>query len=289
MENKKVLNVDDLVKRAKKYIAIGNTGIKIRNFVNIKAWEEYNKGFKETEDYRIAFIKMLLSMTEVNKAENKNNISYIELEQISDDELVKVMDEITHTEKYIEEYFSINSCPFTYENFYNAYKYQNKKLAEMIQESLSPLINVLTDYGKQARELVANNIALKNLFTIPKINIPSFNYPQLNDIFKPITSLNADYVEQYDLDSEILTSHSQEDVIDEIISANQNEQKNTEILSGILSIIKEGQKSQKKSERSSRRLAICTITIAVFSLVIAAMSFLGLDNLNNVFKKVFGI
>ena len=288
MENKRVLTVDDLIKRNLNYTTIGNTDIKIRIFISINTWEEYNKSFEETKDYRIAFIKMLMSMTRINGVEN-NNISYIKLEEIQDDELLKVMDEIIHKEKYIQEYFTNKNCSASYEDFYNAYKYQNEKLGEIIKESIKPLIDSMAKYGKQVNEIVANNVSFKNLFVVPKINIPSFKYPQLNSIFNPILSENTDYVEQYDLAPEVLSLHSQEDVVDDIITANKDAQHDTEILSGILSAIKEGQESQKKSEQSSRRLSIYTITIAVFSLFIAVMSFVGLGNISNAFKKVFGI
>lgn len=79
MENKQVLNLDKLIEISKnkeiKYIYIGCTNIKIRNFIYLRDWEEYNKNFKETNDYKIAFIKMLISMMEVDE-QNNSDISY---------------------------------------------------------------------------------------------------------------------------------------------------------------------------------------------------------------------
>lgn len=179
------------------------------------------------------------------------------------------MNEIINQEDYLKEYFSSNNCDISYENFYNAYKYQSERLTEIFKEALTPVIDTMIQLKKQIGNVVTTNLPSQYKINFPKISIPNLKYPQLNNIFEPTISQNTDYIEKYNLESEIFEAQSQKDVVNEIIAVNQYTQKDPEILLEILNVIKDDQQSQKKSEKKSRRLSIYSISIAIFGLIIS--------------------
>jgi hypothetical protein len=158
-----------------KYMNIEIKGkmIPILNWYSAKAGREYFSSYKKDNDYRKAFCNLVFNM--INKKNDEQdiiNITIEDIELLSDDVLIKIMNTYLGNDKDLDNYFKDNFNGDYFETFYLAMKIKFDKMfkemaksisnsiqpiyagMESIYESMKPIYNAIEIFQKNMQSII---------------------------------------------------------------------------------------------------------------------------------------
>jgi hypothetical protein len=151
----------DLSKYAE--LEINSQNVKIPNWFNINAEIEYFESYKKDKNYRRAFCNLVFIMLDRKKdSSDTNSINLENIESISDDDLIKIMEIYLSNHEELNSYFKENFKEDYFEAFYLALKKQEDKLAEQISNSMGLVNKQIGNSIKPILNSISNMVALTN-------------------------------------------------------------------------------------------------------------------------------
>lgn len=243
-------------------INIDGEDIRVPNFISMNSIIEYEKEYEKTKDTRMAFCKLLLDVVK-NYGEEKVEFNFNELE---DEQLIEIMKFIVKDDNYYEPFFKENNLKYTFNNFYKAYEFKKKEMAEMISKPLQKNIDLIQ---KVTRNISKPFIDVQNYMSSLNNIANMYKASSSISIMEPVKSSTLIKAVAEQENEKILDSKSPQEILDEIV----------EPLNKQVEIMEIERDARIKSDRELLRRDRINFWLAIISLIIAVLSFIGLDNI----------
>lgn len=187
------MNIDltdklDLSHKDEKYIELEIAGkkIKIPDWINLKAGINYEKSFKENNNYRKAFCNLVFTM--INSDQDDKSVKLEDVENLSDSDLIKIIQLYIKSQEMLNKCFNNNFNNDYFKTFYLAIKEEENEAAKLASKSLG----IMGDNIRNSLKPLIAGLGNMQKLTIPLIKDNNNSFKSFEDIQEKKNPLNYD-------------------------------------------------------------------------------------------------
>ena len=173
-----------------KYIKlkINERVISISNWYSAGADREYMSSYEINKDYRKAFC--VLVFNRINRKYDEENLKIEDVEAISDEDLIKIINLDLENNIELHNYFKVNYQEDYFEAFYLAKKIKREKGFESFQQVINSTSKITEDFYKSIKPAFEQ---VNNLFNEIKNQYSSiFNFEEISKVIERLSEFDGE-------------------------------------------------------------------------------------------------